>query len=328
MAQHPYDPDAPVVSGRPAGAHSLDALFPSNGVRPRIVVKPGLMVPPADAAPPEPDDLEAAMAPVVELLAGRTTAVLTGAGVSTDSGIPDYRSPGSPPRRPMTFQQFVASPEHRAHYWARNHLGWRTLRDARPNAGHRALAALEDAGTVNGLITQNIDMLHDRAGSRRVVHLHGRYDRVVCLDCGATTPRARLDERLEALNPGWRERLVDDLEIAPDADVVLTRTAHFTVAPCERCGGVLIPDVVFFGANTPPARVAAARAIVDEADALLVAGSSLAVMGGLRFARQAARAGKPVVLVNRGPTRGDDLATVKVEVSTSRALPHLAARLG
>ena len=323
---HAFDPEPARSSTAPT--HDLDALFPgSGGARPRVVVKPGLVVPHAETLPPEPTDLPAALAPALDLLAGRRAAVLTGAGVSTDSGIPDYRSPGSPARLPMTFQQFISSPDHRAHYWARNHLGWGHLRAARPNAGHRALANLERGGALTGLVTQNIDLLHVRAGSREVVHLHGRYDQVRCLACGDLSSRAALDERLTALNPGWRDRVAEDLEIAPDADAVLSSTADFRVAPCAVCGGVLIPDVVFFGSNSPRERVERATSLVDEAEALLVAGSSLAVMGGLRFARRAARDGKPVVIVNRGPTRGDELATVKVQASTTTSLPYLAERL-
>ena len=290
--------------------------------------RPLIVAPGAETATPEPADVPAALAPVVDILAAATTtAALTGAGISTDSGVPDYRSPGSPPRRPMTHQQFLASDTQRRHYWARNHLGWPFLRAARPNAGHLALAALEHGAVVNGVITQNVDLLHLKAGSLNVVHLHGRFDRVVCLDCGTVISRETYDAVLTALNPGWRERHIDDVEVAPDADAVLDSTADFRIAPCPRCGGVVMPDVVFFGGTTPRRRVEAARAIVDDADALLVVGSSLAVMSGLRFVRQAAKDGKPVVIINRGPTRGDELATVKVQMSTTDALVHLAAVL-
>lgn len=290
---------------------------------------PRIVAPPADALRPEPADIAAATAPALEVLAGRTVAVLSGAGLSTDSGVPDYRSPGSPPRSPMTYQQFLSDPTVRQHYWARNHLGWRYLRAAEPNDGHRAVAELERAGVVNGVITQNIDLLHVRAGSRRVVHLHGRYDRIICLECQLVLGREEHDEILARLNPGWRERMehVIDVEVAPDADAVLASTADFVIADCPRCGGVLSPDVVFFGATTPPERVTQARAIVTEAEALLVTGSSLAVMSGLRFVRQAAKEGKPIVIVNRGPSRGDDLAEVKLEAGTGRVLPLLACEL-
>ncbi|WNB87637.1 NAD-dependent protein deacetylase [Cellulomonas sp. ATA003] len=265
----------------------------------------------------------------VDALRGHRLAVLTGAGVSTDSGIPDYRGPDSPPRNPMTYGQFVGDPAFRRHYWARNHVGWAHVRRARPNDGHRALAAMEERGVVGGLITQNVDGLHGEAGSRHVIDLHGRYDRVVCLDCGTVIPRAELAGRLEALNPGFVESVgaVADVEIAPDADAVIESTARFVVAPCERCGGMLKPDIVYFGENVPKERVARAYAMVDDAGALLVAGSSLTVMSGLRFVRHAAKSDKPVVVVNRGATRGDPLATVRVDAGTSQTLTALARTL-
>jgi NAD-dependent SIR2 family protein deacetylase len=265
----------------------------------------------------------------VDVLAGRRLVALTGAGVSTDSGIPDYRGPDSPPRTPMTYQQFVGDPAFRRHYWARNHVGWAHVRKAQPNAGHRALAVLEQRGVVDGVITQNVDLLHEDAGSVNVIDLHGRYDRVVCLACGAVVARAELARRLEALNPGFVEAVgaVADVEIAPDADAVIETTSHFVVAPCERCGGMLKPDIVYFGENVPKERVQRAYAMVDDADAVLVAGSSLTVMSGLRFVRHAAKAGKPVVIVNRGETRGDPLATVRVHAGTSPTLALLARTL-
>ncbi len=275
---------------------------------------------------------------VVAALEGRRLAVLTGAGLSTDSGIPDYRGPDSPPRTPMTYQQFVADDAFRRHYWARNHVGWRHVHRTLPNAGHVALAELEDRGVVVGVITQNVDLLHEAAGSRNVIDLHGRYDRVVCLRCGTVVSRAELAVRLEALNPGFVESIgaVGDIEIAPDADAVISATAHFRVASCwapdphggrGRCGGMLKPEIVYFGENVPKERVASAYALVDSADALLVAGSSLTVMSGLRFVRHAAKAGVPVVIVNRGATRGDDLATLTLDAGTSETLATLADRL-
>ena len=275
------------------------------------------------------DDVGDDVARAVDVLAGHRLAVLTGAGLSTDSGIPDYRGPDSPPRTPMTYQQFVGDPAFRRHYWARNHVGWAHVRKAQPNAGHRALVRLEQRGVVGGVITQNVDLLHEDAGSRHVIDLHGRYDRVVCLGCRTVIPRTALATRLDALNPGFVESVgsVADIEIAPDADAVIETTAHFVVAPCERCGGMLKPDIVYFGENVPKERVQRAYAMVDDAGALLVAGSSLTVMSGLRFVRHAARAGKPVVIVNRGETRGDPLATVKVDAGTSEVLTALAGRL-
>jgi NAD-dependent SIR2 family protein deacetylase len=265
----------------------------------------------------------------LEILAGRTVAVLTGAGISTDSGIPDYRGPDSPPRNPLTYQQFVSDERFRRHYWARNHVGWRHMRRTQPNAGHRAIAALEQAGVVLGVITQNVDLLHHHAGSRRVIDLHGRYDRVTCLSCRTVVSRHDLDQRLEALNPGFATHIksVADIEIAPDADAVIQTTQDFRVAECVPCGGVLKPDIVYFGENVPKERVAQAYALVDEAEALLVAGSSLAVMSGLRFVRHAARAGRPVLIVNRGVTRGDDVADLRIDAGTSETLTELASRL-
>jgi len=262
----------------------------------------------------------------VDVLAGRSITTLTGAGISTDSGIPDYRGPDSPPRTPMTYQQFVSDPARRRHYWARNHVGWAHVHRTRPNDGHHALRQLEDHGVVVGIITQNVDTLHEAAGSRRVIDLHGRHDRVICLSCSRVIPRDHLAARLEELNPGFADE-VPDAEIAPDADAVIEATAHFRVADCDFCGGVLKPDIVYFGENVPKDRVEAAFAMVDAADALLVAGSSLAVMSGLRFVRHAHRSGRPIVIVNRGATRGDDLATVKIDAGCSRTLTELAAAL-
>ncbi len=264
---------------------------------------------------------------VVDVVAGRRVVVLTGAGMSTDSGIPDYRGPSSPPRNPMTYQQFVGDAEFRQRYWARNHVGWRRMDAARPNAGHRALARLERAGVVGGVITQNVDLLHTKAGSRRVIDLHGTYARVRCLSCEALTSRMTLAERLEAANPGFAESVTDGLEVAPDADAVVADTAGFRMVDCERCGGMLKPDIVYFGENVPKPRVAQAYELVDDAEVLLAAGSSLTVMSGLRFVRHAAKSGRPVVIVNRGQTRGDELATITVDTGCSELLTALADSL-
>ncbi|HYF72552.1 MAG TPA: Sir2 family NAD-dependent protein deacetylase [Nocardioides sp.] len=270
-----------------------------------------------------------AAAPALDLLAGRPLVVLTGAGLSTDSGIPDYRGPGAPHRTPMTYQEFVSGPAARQRYWARSHLGWGRMRAAEPNAGHRALAGID----TELLITQNVDGLHERAGTPRLVALHGRIADVVCLDCRATSARAALQTRLSELNRGFAERHAaaaarpdGDAEIAGE----LNDTADFVVPGCEACGGVLKPDVVFFGENVPAARVERCYAAVDAlapADgALLVAGSSLTVMSGLRFVRRAARAGTTVVIVNRGATRGDEHAACRVDAGCSEFLAELAAR--
>jgi len=263
------------------------------------------------------------------MLAGRRFAVLTGAGASTDSGIPDYRGPDSPPSNPMTIRQFTSDPEFRRRYWARNHLGWRHMAESLPNAGHRALAELERAGVVTGLITQNVDMLHTKAGSRTVVNLHGTYAQVVCLGCGHTMPRAALADVLEAANPGFAERAraVGGLAVAPDADAVVENTESFRYLDCPACGGMLKPDIVYFGENVPKERVAQGFSLVDDAEALLVAGSSLTVFSGLRFVRHAAALGIPIAIVNRGRTRGDDLATVKIDDGCSPMLTLLAGEL-
>jgi len=266
---------------------------------------------------------------LVAALTGRRVTVLTGAGMSTDSGIPDYRGPDSPPANPMTIRQFTSDPVFRQRYWARNHLGWRHMDATRPNAGHRALAALEAAGVVHGVITQNVDLLHTKAGSRNVIDLHGRYDRVVCLDCGHAMTRAALHDLLEAANPGFAEHAeqVGGIAVAPDADAVVADTESFRVVDCPACAGMLKPDIVYFGESVPKDRVAEAYSMVEQAEALLVAGSSLTVFSGFRFVRHAAALGLPVTIVNRGRTRGDELATVKVDGGCSELLTLLASEL-
>ena len=263
----------------------------------------------------------------LDLLARRPLVVLTGAGVSTDSGIPDYRGAGAPVRTPMTISEFRSGPAARQRYWARAFLGWSRMGHAEPNAAHRALAALDP----DLLITQNVDGLHEAAGSRRLVALHGRIAEVVCLDCGDVTPRAGLQERLAALNPGFGDSL-GPLTDRPDFDVELDDTAGFVVPECESCGGILKPHVVFFGENVPQPTVArcfeAVDSLVEDDGALLVAGSSLTVMSGFRFVRRAARAGVPVVIVNRGATRADDLATYRLDTGVGPWLTELATVAG
>ncbi|MGZ4577162.1 MAG: SIR2 family NAD-dependent protein deacylase [Mycobacterium sp.] len=269
---------------------------------------------------------------LVALLAGCRVAVLTGAGLSTDSGIPDYRGPDSPPSNPMTIRQFTSDPVFRQRYWARNHVGWRHMDDTLPNAGHRALAALERDSVVTGVITQNVDLLHTKAGSGNVVNLHGTYAQVVCLGCGYTMSRAALAEQLEALNPGFIERAeaVGGLAVAPDADASISPAADITsfrYLDCPRCAGMLKPDIVYFGESVAKEVVDQAYSLVDEADALLVAGSSLTVFSGYRFVRHAAALAMPIAILNRGRTRGDDLATVKVDGGCSELLTLLADEL-
>ena len=251
------------------------------------------------------------------LLDGRRSLVLTGAGVSTDSGIPDYRGPDAPPRRPMTYQEFVSGPVAQQRYWARSHLGWGRMRRADPNEGHHVLARIAP----DLLITQNVDGLHERAGHRDVVDLHGRVDRVVCMDCGDRTPREAVQARHDRLNPGWSAQTVVH---GPDGDVQLDDTSDFVVAPCLVCGGRLRPDVVFFGDSVPKPLVEHCFELVARADVLLVLGSSLQVMSGLRFVRRAAALGTPVVIVNRGNTRGDHLADLKLDAGCAETLGALA----
>ena len=288
-------------------------------------------MPPVSPAPPSGDDREV-LARIRDLLAGAPFALLTGAGLSTDSGIPDYRGPDSPPRSPMTYQEFVGDAANRRRYWARNHIGWSHMRHADPNQGHYSAAELERRGYLTGLITQNVDRLHQDAGSSNVVDLHGRYDQVICLDCGRTYSRRLLAGVFEELNPGFLERAAASglVEMAPDADATVEDQAlisSFVVAVCPACGGTLKPDFVYFGENVPKDRVERSYGMVDQAAALVVAGSSLTVMSGLRFVRHAAKESKPVVIINRGPTRGDDKATIKLETGVSQALDYLAAEL-
>ncbi|MBU2694861.1 Sir2 family NAD-dependent protein deacetylase [Pimelobacter sp. 30-1] len=265
--------------------------------------------------------------PALDVCADGPLVVLTGAGLSTDSGIPDYRGPGAPARMPMTYQEFVSGPAAQQRYWARSHLGWSRMRRAEPNAGHTAVAALG----ADLVITQNVDGLHEACGTPALVALHGRIADVICLACRRTSPRASLQQRLEDANPGWAARHAD-VAVRPDGDVDLDETADFVVPPCADCGGPLKPDVVFFGENVPKPRVercfAAVEALAGRGGTLLVAGSSLTVMSGLRFVRRAAQRGVPVVIVNRGTTRGDELASYKVEVGTGAWLPALAAARG
>jgi NAD-dependent SIR2 family protein deacetylase len=266
---------------------------------------------------------------VPDLLRAGRLVVLTGAGLSTDSGIPDYRGPDSPPSNPMTIRQFTGDPLFRQRYWARNHVGWRHMDDTQPNAGHRAVAALERDGVVGGVITQNVDLLHTKAGSGNVINLHGTYSQVVCLNCGHTMTRAALAEELDALNPGFTERVeaVGGLAVAPDADAVVTDTASFRYLDCPSCGGMLKPDIVYFGENVAKDVVQQAFLLVEQADALLVAGSSLTVFSGYRFVRHAAARGMPIAIINRGPTRGDQHAGVKVDGGCSELLTLLAEEL-
>ena len=247
--------------------------------------------------------------------------VLTGAGVSTASGIPDYRDLEGGWKRPppVTLQAFTASATTRSRYWARSLVGWRRFGSAQPNDAHRALARLEAAGRVEALLTQNVDGLHQRAGSRSVIDLHGRLDEVRCLSCERRTPRAQFQHELERRNPDWLALEAGD---APDGDADLDGLdfAAFDAPDCAHCGGLLKPDVVFFGESVPRERVERARTHLAASDAMLVVGSSLMVFSGFRFAREAAALGKPVAAINLGRTRADDLLALKVERDCGSAL--------
>ncbi len=266
---------------------------------------------------------------IADVFAGGGAVVLSGAGLSTESGIPDYRGPTGRTRRgtPMTYQAFIGGEAARRRYWARSHLGWRHIAAARPNAGHLAIAALERAGLVAGVITQNVDGLHQAAGSAAVTELHGSLHRVGCLSCGQRTSRGSLDERLRAANPGWDAAVT---AVNPDGDVVLADEGleSFVIVGCAACGGVLKPDVVFFGENVPPARAAGCYRLVEQARALVVLGSSLTVMSGLRYVRHAAKLGLPVAIVNQGTTRGDGFASVTLDAPLGQTLTAVAGLVG
>lgn len=277
-------------------------------------------------------DLET-LQPLVDLLHGRRAVVLAGAGCSTESGIPDYRSPESSQRArtPVQYNDFVRSEATRARYWARSAVGWPHFSAARPNPAHRALAELEDAGIVHGTITQNVDGLHHAAGSRRVVELHGSLGSVRCLGCGARVARDEFQRRLLAMNAEWARRLASgvDPEQAPDGDAELPAWAmeSVRVPACDGCGGMMKPDVVFFGENVPAARLEEAWSLFGQGDVLLVAGSSLTVYSGRRFVYRAREQGVPIAIVNLGPTRADEMAAAKVEGRLGHVLPLLARSL-
>lgn len=267
------------------------------------------------------------VAVVAELLRGRSWVALTGAGMSTDSGIPDYRGPTSVRASPMQYSEFVGSAAAQRRYWARSYLGWRRIGHAEPNTGHRALADLEAAGLV-GVITQNVDGLHSAAGSTRVINLHGDIATVVCLVCGERSARSELQRRLAWANPQLEQPQVLELaELRPDGDAVARDWQQFRLLGCAQCGGRLKPDVVFFGEAVPKARVEAAYALMDCGEILVVLGSSLTVMSGLRFVRHNAKRQQPVVIINRGLTRGDDLASLKIDGGCSETLAELRATL-
>jgi NAD-dependent SIR2 family protein deacetylase len=263
------------------------------------------------------------------LVAQGGVVVLSGAGISTESGIPDYRGPSGALRRqtPMTYQTFTGDAAARQRYWARSHLGWRTIAKAAPNDGHRAVAELERLGLVDGVVTQNVDGLHQAAGARRVIELHGSLAHVICLDCGERTGRERLDDRLRRANADFAGQA---LAVNPDGDVDLgdEHLAGFATVDCTTCiGGMLKPDVVFFGESVPLPRVEASYALVERAGLLLVLGSSLMVMSGRRFVVRATKLGIPVAIVNQGATREDARAALTIDAPLGKVLPYLASRV-
>jgi NAD-dependent SIR2 family protein deacetylase len=267
---------------------------------------------------------------LLDVVASGNVLALSGAGLSTESGIPDYRGPTGLARRatPMTYQTFTGSAAARRRYWARSHLGWRHIAHAVPNRGHHAVAELGRRGLLAGIITQNVDGLHQAAGAAEVTELHGSLHRVICLSCGQRTARSDLHRRLAAANPAWGEGSA--ALINPDGDAVLSDhdVESFRVADCLSCQGVLKPDVVFFGENVPRPRVEACYALAGEASSLVVLGSSLTVMSGFRYVRHAAKRQLPVVIVNQGPTRGDAYAAAILDAPLGQALTALVAALG
>ncbi|MFS0852150.1 Sir2 family NAD-dependent protein deacetylase [Microbacterium sp. 179-I 3D4 NHS] len=268
------------------------------------------------------EELRLRVAETAALLRGRRIALLTGAGVSTDSGIPAYRGEGAPARsNPMTIQTYLGDEAARRRYWVGGHLGWRAFARAEPNAGHRALAEMESAGVVSGVITQNVDGLHLRAGSSRVIEVHGTMRRVLCLHCGQVFDRRDIAVQIEELNP-WIT-VPENVKLAPDGDVLPESVEGFIVPRCTVCDGMLKPDVVFFGEYVPLDRFRAAESLLRSSTALIVAGSSLVVNSGVRLVERARRRSIPLVIVNREPTRADAWADVTIAAGTSDVLPAL-----
>lgn len=261
-----------------------------------------------------------------EIIGRGGVVVLSGAGLSTESGIPDYRGPDGAYSRnhtPITYQLFRDDPRGRHRYWARSYIGWPLMREKRPNAGHLSVASLGSAGLVSGVITQNVDSLHHKAGSSSVIDLHGRLDTVMCMACGLRGSREAVQSRISSLNAGW-EGVATSFN--PDGDVEIADSAveSFVMVDCSSCGGPLKPDVVYFGESVPPARVADSYAQVDGASALLVLGSSLHVYSGRRFVTHAHKLGLPIVIVNQGETKADELATVRINAPLGATLTTLS----
>jgi NAD-dependent SIR2 family protein deacetylase len=254
--------------------------------------------------------------------------VLSGAGISTGSGIPDYRDRRGNWKysRPIQYSEFMGQVDARRRYWARSYIGWQRFSAAEPNAAHHALARLEQTGKVDTLITQNVDRLHSAAGHENVIDLHGDLSKVRCMACGTRVERQEFQSMLAEANPGWD---AEAIQVRADGDAELGAgvTAGFFVPACAACGGIMKPDVVMFGENVPKARVEQAMHAVERADALLVVGSSLMVFSGFRFARRAGERGKPVVILNRGRTRADDIASLRIDEDCERVLPEVVETL-
>jgi NAD-dependent SIR2 family protein deacetylase len=262
----------------------------------------------------------------VSILRGRSAAVLTGAGVSTDSGIPDYRGVGAPKQHPMSFSDFLQSHRHRQRYWLGSHMGWSRFAAAEPNRGHEAIASAEEASLFSGVVTQNVDALHHKAGSLRVIDLHGRLDKVRCIHCGQSFSRQSIAHTIDLLNP-WLEKRDISGHIKPDGDVDVAVTSEFVVPSCDMCDGVLKPEVIFFGEFVPTGVFDQAASLIARSGALIIAGSSLVVNTGMRLVNLAHRKKIPIVIINRGPTKADRLATVRIEAGTSETLDALVGGL-
>lgn len=262
----------------------------------------------------------------VSILRGRSAAVLTGAGVSTDSGIPDYRGVGAPKQHPMSFSDFLQSHRHRQRYWLGSHMGWSRFAAAEPNRGHEAIASAEEASLFSGVVTQNVDALHHKAGSLRVIDLHGRLDKVRCIHCGQSFSRQSIAHTIDLLNP-WLEKRDISGHIKPDGDVDVAVTSEFVVPSCDMCDGVLKPEVIFFGEFVPTGVFDQAASLIARSDALIIAGSSLVVNTGMRLVNLAHRKKIPIVIINRGPTKADRLATVRIEAGASETLDALVGGL-
>ncbi|MFM1952858.1 MAG: hypothetical protein RL187_67 [Actinomycetota bacterium] len=272
-------------------------------------------------------DLDTPLRQAIDVLRGKSAAVLTGAGVSTDSGIPDYRGVGAPKQHPMTFQNFMESHRHRQRYWLGSHVGWHRFAGAMPNLGHVAIARAEAASLFSGVVTQNVDALHHKAGSHRVIDLHGRLDRVRCVHCGQSFSRSAIASAIDNLNP-WLQIASLDGRVKPDGDVEVTLSEDFVVPRCDMCDGILKPEVIFFGEFVPPTVFQQAATLLQRSDALVVAGSSLVVNTGMRLVSNAHKRKIPIVIINRGPTKADRLATVRIEGGTSETLDALVEGMG